>query len=365
MPTFEEDEEEFYETVKMRVARHFKSKEIDPKVNYKAFCCYIFFCVFAVFTWFCSIRYMSSSSWAVGLLLSAVSGFFTGMVTFTVAHDANHFAVTHKPWVWRWSTAICDCIHGLSSFPWTYQHTFGHHTYTNVDGSDPDVVTPKSEPHFWRIKPFQKWFPLYSYQHLYMPFLYSIFSIKLRLQDFFALYNLQTATIRMNPPSHHQLVAFFNAKITHFVLRYIIPSVYVPLLAVIVMNLVYNLVLGWWIASVTQLNHINSDVVWPKQPQSNKYMKRWAENQVETTADYATDSRFWTFFTGALNHQVAHHLFPSVLQCYYPEITEIVKETCAEFGMEYHSVPTALEATSRHLGHLKELGKESLMRERE
>ena len=48
--------------------------------------------------------------------------------------------------------------------------------------------------------------------------------------------------------------------------------------------------------------------------------------QIASTVDYATESWFLNVFTGALNHQVAHHLFPAVLQTYYPQITPIVKE---------------------------------------
>ena len=26
---------------------------------------------------------------------------------------------------------------------WIYQHTFGHHPYTNIDGADPDIETAR------------------------------------------------------------------------------------------------------------------------------------------------------------------------------------------------------------------------------
>ena len=81
-----------------------------------------------------------------------------------------------------------------------------------------------------------------------------------------------------------------------------------------------------------------------------------AELQVATTLDYATDSWFWTVFTGALNHQVAHHLFPGVIQSHYMKITPIVKKTCEEFGLTYHYVRTCREGLSNHVNHLKRLG---------
>ena len=81
-----------------------------------------------------------------------------------------------------------------------------------------------------------------------------------------------------------------------------------------------------------------------------------AEMQVETTQDYSTDSWFWTVFSGTLNNHVAHHLFPGVIQSYYPLITPIVKQTCKEFGIQYHCVETAGEAFASHINLLHKLG---------
>lgn len=83
-----------------------------------------------------------------------------------------------------------------------------------------------------------------------------------------------------------------------------------------------------------------------------------AEMQVATTQDYATDSWFWTVFTGALNHQTAHHLFPGIIQSHLTKVTPIVKQTCEEFGLQYHCVETTQEALDCHIQHLKRLGQE-------
>ena len=84
-----------------------------------------------------------------------------------------------------------------------------------------------------------------------------------------------------------------------------------------------------------------------------------AEMQVATTQDYATNSWFWTVFTGALNHQTTHHLFPGVIQSHYRRITPIVQQTCQEFGLKYHYVDTTWEALGCHVNHLKTLGRDA------
>lgn len=91
---------------------------------------------------------------------------------------------------------------------------------------------------------------------------------------------------------------------------------------------------------------------------SLSYLYR-AELQIATTQDYATDSWFWTVFTGALNHQTAHHLFPGVIQSHYRKITPIVVQACKDFGIKYHYVDTTKEALACHIEHLRKLGQTS------
>ena len=83
-----------------------------------------------------------------------------------------------------------------------------------------------------------------------------------------------------------------------------------------------------------------------------------AEQQILSTKDYATDSWIWTLLTGANNHQVAHHLFPDVLQCHYPLITPIVRETCAEFGINYHCEANILKTSLEHMKYLFTMGQD-------
>ena len=63
-------------------------------------------------------------------------------------------------------------------------------------------------------------------------------------------------------------------------------------------------------------------------------------------------------FTGALNHQTTHHLFPGIIQSYYPHITPIIRQTCSEFGVQYHCIETVWEALACHINHLRRLGQE-------
>merc|ERR1719453_2724588 len=52
-------------------------------------------------------------------------------------HDGSHFSLSEKPWVNR-LFAILGGAH-MSPLSWQTQHSIGHHMYTSMAGSDPDL----------------------------------------------------------------------------------------------------------------------------------------------------------------------------------------------------------------------------------
>ena len=82
-----------------------------------------------------------------------------------------------------------------------------------------------------------------------------------------------------------------------------------------------------------------------------------AELQVLTTTDYATDGWLWTVLTGSLNHQVAHHLFPGVIQSHYRHITPIVRQTCKDFGIQYNYEEGLMGTIYNHILYLFDMGR--------
>ncbi|XP_011404277.2 PREDICTED: acyl-lipid (8-3)-desaturase-like [Amphimedon queenslandica] len=351
MPVYAEDKTQFYPVLKKRVKEHFKSLNIDPKIDYRMFSLYLFFLFFWVSSWYGMLRY--HDSW-LGVACSFALGWCSCFVLFNFGHDLSHFAITHKPWIWKVGGFITVVMGGFSMYCWTYQHTYGHHNYTNVNGVDPDTKT--NDIDFWRIKHKQNWIKRYRLQYIYMPMLYCFLAIKMKMQDFSDILSLQKGTIRMNPPSTFQLIKFYVAKFLHFSLVLFIPMMIMPLKTLILYHFIYELVYGFITALITVVNHVNTDLAEIQPDETND--KKWAEYQVLTTKDYATDSLLCTLLTGALNHQVAHHLFPDVLQSYYPIITPIVRDTCKEFGIQYNCETSFLTVVKEHLIFLFKMGQE-------
>lgn len=88
----------------------------------------------------------------------------------------------------------------------------GHHPYTNVEGADPDIIT--YDRAIRRIKPWQKYHPVYLLQHLYAPVLYCLLGLKIRIEDYSVLMvQKKKGNLRVNPLTFNQKLIFYGGKV--------------------------------------------------------------------------------------------------------------------------------------------------------
>ena len=100
---------------------------------------------------------------------------------------------------------------------------------------------------------------------------------------------------------------------------------------------------GWLLAFMFQVAHVTPDVEFFKVDEKTGVIssnKSWAEAQLASSADFAHGSKFWTHFSGGLNYQVIHHLFPGVCHVHYPQLAPLVMDVCKKRGLEYIVYPT-------------------------
>ncbi|MFZ9155157.1 MAG: fatty acid desaturase, partial [Schleiferiaceae bacterium] len=114
---------------------------------------------------------------------------------------------------------------------------------------------------------------------------------------------------------------------------------------------------GLSLSVVFQLAHVVEGATFAKSEVADptNIESEWAVHQLQTTANFATRSRILTWLLGGLNFQVEHHLFPRISHVHYPAISRIVKETCAEFNVQYQEFRTFADALGAHVRHLKRL----------
>ena len=113
---------------------------------------------------------------------------------------------------------------------------------------------------------------------------------------------------------------------------------------------------GLILSVVFQLAHVMEDAEMPLPEECGTMKNSWAVHQLKTTVNFSTKNRIVNWFTGGLNHQVEHHIFPHISHIHYTKISKIVKETAKEFNLPYNEYKTTRKAVIAHFKHLKEMG---------
>jgi len=108
---------------------------------------------------------------------------------------------------------------------------------------------------------------------------------------------------------------------------------------------------------VFQLAHIVPKTTMPVPDKDGNLEHTWAVHQLYTTSNFAPSNWIVNFYTGGLNHQVEHHIFPHISHVHYDKLAKIVKETAKEFNLPYNEYQTTRRAIIEHFKHLGNLGK--------
>ena len=294
--------------------------------------------------------------WQALPLITLVSCAVAG-VGFNIQHDGGHDAYATSRRGNRLAAFALDLMGG-SSYVWRFKHAVVHHHYTNITGVDEDI---DSEP-FLRLSPHQRWHRLHRWQHWYAWLLFGFLPPKWTFyDDFRAMFAERVGSQRMPKPRPFDVAVFLTGKLAFVFLVLGLPLLAGhSLLTVVGFYAIYALVTGILISVVFQLAHCVEEAEFLEPPVEGEKMPRpWSEHQLATTVDFAPRNRFLTWFLGGLNFQVEHHLFPRVSHVHYPALSQIVKETCARFGLTHRSHPGFFPALASHMRHLARLGRPS------
>ncbi|HEY0355531.1 MAG TPA: acyl-CoA desaturase, partial [Flavisolibacter sp.] len=244
---------------------------------------------------------------------------------------------------------------GGSSFMWNMKHNVIHHAYTNIDGVDDDIdIQP-----WLRMSTTQPKLVMHKYQHIYFWFLYSLLYILwvfvLDYQKYFKGKIGQMPLKKMTLTDH---VVFWSFKIFYLVLFVGLPIYTVGFTSWLVGFLVFSLLAGFVISIVFQLAHTVEHTHFPvPHEDTGKLDDEWAIHQLKTTANFAPKNKFISWLVGGLNFQIEHHLFPKISHIHYSEIRRIIKQACAEYGVEYIEYPKMRQAIVSHVSFLKQMGR--------
>jgi len=234
-------------------------------------------------------------------------------------HDYGHFSVfggykTNK----KMHHFLVGFLKGASSSWWQHRHN-RHHAKTNVIKKDPDI-------HNWPIFIFGTelgnlkrfgWVGT-KFQHIYWWFIGP---------------PIVTTVLFMA-----QIIFFLVKKklwvdalmIIGFVIRYYAFGKLAGMtgLQITALYWLVRIFESHWFTWITSMSHL------PMKIESDQNYN-WATLHVTTTQNVTSDA-FTDWFTGHLNFQIEHHLFPQMPRHNYKKITKQVKALYAKHGVHVH-----------------------------
>ncbi len=310
-----------------------------------------------IMAWFVAsyvlLVFFAATWWQAALLIVSL-GFSMAAIGFNIQHDGGHGAYSDRRWVNNLMAMTLDMLGG-SSYLWKRTHNQIHHSFTNIAGHDDDIDLGV----FGRLSPEQPYYWFHRAQHFYLWFLYGFLTFKWQLYDDLGfMVTRRIAGHRYARPKGRELLVFAGGKLLFLTWAFIIPLVYHPWYIVLAGFFAVSFVQGVLLSIVFQLAHCVEEANFPVPTQdTNRIETEWAIHQVETTVDFARESRLVNWFTGGLNYQVEHHLFPQICHLHYPELSKIVEQTCGEFGIRYAANRTFCGAVASHFRWLRRLSR--------
>ena len=282
--------------------------------------------------------YLAAIFWADYPVLFYGCYFLMGLMVMIIfinlIHDAVHHVLFKNRRLNNLFVYFFDLM-GANSYAWKIRHTRLHHNYPNVMGWDSDI----DQSPLARIFPHGSFSRVHRYQHIYLPFLYSLYLLNwLLVRDFKDYFNKKPVIWKVTSIPKVEYLKLFVFKA--FFLFYLIG---IPVLAGV----------SWWQAITAFLlmvftatvfsliillsPHANIDHDFPLPDHGNHLPESWFMHQINHTNDVVHDNWFIRFFMGSFNYHVAHHLFPAVSHLYYPEITQAIKEKAERHHLPYKS----------------------------
>lgn len=295
-------------------------------------------------------------AWYVQLLLVIVMGIGMAGVGMNVMHDANHGAYSTKKWINKLMGSSMYILSG-NVYNWQVQHNVLHHTYTNIHGHDEDMETGG----IMRFSEHTKWRRFHRFQHIYSIFLYGLLTINWALTSDFKQTNRylkRKLSYGKMPKPFAQWSSLFLTKILYATIWLVIPMLFFDLAwwKILIGFFIMHYTAGLILSVIFQLAHVVEDTIMPLPDESGTMKNTWAIHQLFTTVNFSTKNKVVNWFTGGLNHQVEHHIFPNISHVHYKKISDIVKSTAKEFNLPYNEYQTTRKAIIAHFKHLKEMG---------
>lgn len=348
---------QFYTELKKRVDNYFKENQISKNGNLNLYLKTAF--MFAAYLVpYLLIVFNVFDSKLIWFLLTVLMGFAMAGIGLCVMHDANHGSYSKNVTLNRILGYISINLLGGHSLNWRIQHNVIHHTYTNIHEHDEDIAPPG----FMRFEPHAEKKGIHKLQFLYAWFFYGMMTLMWSTtKDFKQLirYNKRGLLKGANTTFGKELAVIILSKIAYYgymLLPYFLVKD-MTFLNWLCGFVALHYIAGFILALIFQPAHVMEETEFPLPSEDGLMENHWAEHQLRTTMNFATGDPVFSWLVGGLNHQVEHHLFPTISHVHYPKIAKIVQTTAREFNLPYKAAKTFAGALWQHETMLWKLGR--------
>nr|QBO56274.1 fatty acid desaturase 5/6-4 [Brachionus rotundiformis] len=266
-----------------------------------------------------------SKSWPAVLLALACNVIAEAQAGWA-QHDYGHSSMLAKPKHNNYvHLFFMGFIKGASADWWTYMHNM-HHAKPNVIDKDPDVrlepffvvgkVEPRRRAEKNVIKKKKNFYP-FTIQHYLFPIAAPLL--------FPLLFQWTTIRHAIRRKKYLDLVSMVPMYVLHFSVTY---ATFHSILKCVAYFFVVRLFESAWFTWVSQCNHIVMDV------HDDVDYDSWLHLQIKATCNIEK-SLFNDWYTGHLNFQIEHHLFPTMPRHNLYKIQPLVKSLCQKHGVSY------------------------------
>lgn len=299
-----------------------------------------------------------ASGWLQGSIGAISLSLAFAAVGFNIQHDANHNAffatstkrLTRANRIVGWSMFVV----GADANRWLYRHNTLHHSSPNVVGLDSDInLGPLA-----RLAPFQRRYFWHRYQHIYLWPLYCFTVLEIMFNDVATLVGASRHARSSRARFSEATIAILT-KLVFGAVMLGLPMLTHPVWVVVVGAFAVMLAVGFLLGVTFQSAHIVEGAEFAAAGSRPPY--QWHEWQVRSSLDFSHGSgplsRLFRWYTGGLDHQTEHHLFPRVPHTAYPVIAPVVSAICAQYDIPRHIQPSFHAAVASHFRHIRAMGR--------
>ncbi|HEX6245471.1 MAG TPA: acyl-CoA desaturase [Polyangiales bacterium] len=281
-----------------------------------------------------------------------------------IGHTALHGAYDRFPEAEKFHSKKHSWKTPIDEESWRYGHNVRHHGNTNVAGKDPDVHfgpvrltehTPHTVGHYFQLP-------------LTLGLLFPAFGFLMNLHftgvlDAF-VDNGQASKLDFLPDRSAKSVrGAFKAALRKYLPYYFKEFVLFPALAG---PFFWKVMLGNWLSEVLRdvysaatiyCGHVGEDTASYAARKKAQSRGEWYAMQVEASNNFEV-SRPISILCGGLDHQIEHHLFPTLPPERLRELAPEVRAACERHGVRYNTAswPATLKKALKHIARLSRAG---------